>query len=282
MRRSVSSTALLVGGLLALTATPTLGADASPGTSPAVSAAPSGVPLEGTTWQLTDLRLSGAYAPVPPGATVTLTLQDGQASGSGGCNQYSGPYTLSGDSLTFGTLVQTLMLCEGVRGTVETFYFADLPAVAHWAIEGDTLTLSADDGQPVVAFAVQAVPSLMGSWVVTSYTDGTGASVPVADASVTVVFDATSVSGTAGCNGFHGPWTLTDATLAIGPLMSTKMACEPAEVMTREAAVMADLEASVGFLSQPDGSAQLLDATGAVRLTLAPVVSIADAVTRPA
>ena len=51
------------------------------------------------------------------------------------------------------------MLCEGDGGTVETFYFADLPAVAHWAIEGDALTLSADDGQPVLAFAVQPAPS---------------------------------------------------------------------------------------------------------------------------
>ena len=50
------------------------------------------------------------------------------------------------------------MLCEGAGGMVETFYFADLPAVATWAIEGDALTLSADDGQPVVAFTVQAHP----------------------------------------------------------------------------------------------------------------------------
>ena len=79
-----------------------LAADPSPAASPAASGAPAGVPLEGTTWQLTNLRLSGAYAPVPLGALTTLTLKDGTASGSGGCNQYSGPYTLDGDSLTFG------------------------------------------------------------------------------------------------------------------------------------------------------------------------------------
>ena len=77
-------------------------------------------------------------------------LQNGTASGTGGCNQYSGPYTLDGDSLTFGDMTSTLRLCEGAGGMVETYYFADLPAVATWAIEGDALTLSADDGQPVV------------------------------------------------------------------------------------------------------------------------------------
>ncbi len=66
----------------------------------------------------------------------------------------------------------------------------------------------------------------MGSWVVTSYANGTGAIVPVTDDSVTVVFDATTVSGTAGCNGFSGTWTMTGSTLAITPLVSTKMACD--------------------------------------------------------
>ena len=151
---------------------------------------------------------------------------------------------------------------------VEVYYFADLPAVAHWAIEGDTLTLSADDGQPVVAYTVQTTPDPMGSWLVTSYADAAGTVVSVDDGSVTVVFDATSVSGTAGCNGFHGPWRLTGATLSIGPLMSTKMACEPAEVMAREAAVMADLGASTALRAGTDGGIELLDAIGALRLTL--------------
>ncbi len=270
MHRRVSTTALLVGGLMVLSAVPSLAADpsASPGASSQV--VPMGPPIEGTTWQLTNLRLSGAYAPIPPGATTTLTLEDGQASGTGGCNQYSVPYTLDGYSLTFGTVTSTLMLCEGAPGMVETFYFADLPAVVHWGTEGDTLTLSADDGQPVLAFSALATPNLVGGWFVTGYADGTGAIVPVSDQSVPVAFDTAAVSGTAGCNGFHGTWTLTGTTLAIGPLMSTKMACEPAEVMAREAAVMADLEASTAIRAGTDGSVELLDATGALRLTLVP------------
>ena len=69
-----------------------------------------------------------------------------------------------------------------------------------------------------------------------------------------VAFEAASLSGTAGCNGFSGPWTSTDGVLAIGPLMSTKMACDPAAVMARESAVIAALEASTGLRGGRDGA----------------------------
>ena len=72
--------------------------------APGRAAGPTNVPLEGTVWQLTNARLSGAYAPIPPEVTATLILQDGNAGGEGGCNQWSAPYTLDGDSLTFGTV----------------------------------------------------------------------------------------------------------------------------------------------------------------------------------
>ena len=61
--------------------------------------------------------------------------------------------------------------------------------------------------------------------------------------------------------------------LAIGPLMSTKMACEPAEVMARESAVIAALEASTGARSGRDGSVELVDASGALQLTLVPAIT---------
>jgi len=276
MRRVTSSSVLALIGLLAVGSMPTLASDPAPSgvpgaSGPAGSSAEPSAPLEGTTWLLTNARLSGAYAAIPPEVTATLILDGGQAGGSGGCNQWSAPYVLDGDQLTFGVVTSTLMLCAGAGGTVETFYFADLGSVASWAIEGATLTLSADDGQPVLAFAALAAPSLVGSWTVTSYADGSGALVSVDDGSVAVVFEASSVSGTAGCNGFRGTWSLTGDTLAISPLMSTKMACDPAELMAREAAVMADLEASTSIRGEAGGGITLLDAAGAVRLTLAPL-----------
>jgi heat shock protein HslJ len=265
MNRVLSSAALALGALLTLTAAPAFAADASPAASP-----PAAVPLEGTTWLLTNARLSGAYAPIPADIAATLILDDGHAGGSGGCNQWFADYTLDGASLSFGVIGSTMMFCEGDRSTFETFYLADLPAVAGWAIDGTTLTLSADDGQPVVAFTVQPTPSLVGAWYATSYNDGAGAVVSIDDTSVVLTFDATSVSGSAGCNQFNAAWSLDAGVLVIGPVMSTKMACEPAEVMAREAAVMTALAASTSVRAGADGSIELLDASGAVQLTLAP------------
>ncbi len=288
--RSVSgvapSVALTLGGLLVLTAIPALAADPSrspaanagpaDGASPGSTAEPATIPLEGTTWRLTNARLSGAFGTIPEDVTATLLLQDGQASGSGGCNAFSGPYTLDGTALSFGNVHSTLRFCEGPGGTVETFYFADLPAVASWAIDGHSLTLSADDGQPVLAYAVQTVPDLEGSWVVTAYADQTGIIQQVAGGSPpVVVFAATTVDGTAGCNGFHGPWSVTLGTLGIGPLLSTKKACEPAEVMAREAAIIADLVASTSAQAFADGNIDLLDDAGVLRLTLTPATGAA-------
>ncbi len=278
MNRVLSSAAFALGALLTLTGMPALGADASP----APSGRPAALPLEGTTWQLTNGRLSGAYAPIPTGVVATLILNDGHAGGQGGCNQWFADYALDGTSLTFGVIGSTLMLCEGDGGTIETFYLADLPAVASWAIDGATLTLSADDGQPVLAYIVQPTPSLLGTWMVVGYNDGAGSVVSTDDARVSVVFDATTVSGNAGCNDFSGGWTLDGGTLAIGTLMSTEMACEPAEVMARETAVMAALEASVGLRITRDGGVELLDAAGATTLSLIPGAIMAAPSASPA
>ena len=64
-----------------------------------------------------DLQLVAvAGAPAGTGANgqpATLRLDDvGQrASGYAGCNQFSGTYTMSGNSLTFGPLAMTRMAC---------------------------------------------------------------------------------------------------------------------------------------------------------------------------
>jgi len=268
MNRVLSSAAFALGALLTLAGVPALAADPSP----APSGQPAALPLEGTTWQLTNARLSGAYAAIPASVVATLILNDGQAGGQGGCNEWFADYTLEGTSLTFGVIGSTLMLCEGDGGTIETFYLADLPGVASWAIDRATLTLSADDGQPVLAYIAQPTPSLVGSWIVTGYNNGADAVVGTDYGTVTLVVDATTVSGNGGCNGFSGGWTLDGGTLVIGPLMSTKMACKPAEVMAREAAVMAALEASMSLRSGRDGSIDLLDSTGATQLTLVPAM----------
>jgi heat shock protein HslJ len=260
-------------------------ANDGPGADPLIDPNPNasaGTPsLEGTDWLLTKAQLSGAYADIPEDVGATLLLVDGHASGSGGCNQWFADYTLDGQSLTFGTVGSTLMLCDGPGGQIETFYLADLASVSSWAIDGSTLTLSGATG-PVLAFEPRAAsgPSLDGDWLVVDYNDGQGAIVAVDDGSVRVTFAGGDVSGTAGCNGFFGSVSQDAASIVIGQLGATEMYCEG--LMERETAVMASLAASTQVQQDADGLV-LLDAAGTVQLRLVPAVGASpSAVPSPA
>jgi heat shock protein HslJ len=129
----------------------------------ATSAQPSAeAPLitpEDIEWKLTGYARAGTVVAVPFGIAATLMLTSGVASGSGGCNTFSGTYTLSGSSLTFGDEIsRTLALCTtaGVQ-TVEDAYMAALPNVAGWAGTSTSLTLTDVSGQTLLTFEVPGV-----------------------------------------------------------------------------------------------------------------------------
>jgi heat shock protein HslJ len=123
---------------------------ASPSPSP-LPAVPTVERLDGTSWQL--LRMGDQD--LPEGVEVTLELAGGQASGSAGCNQYSGAYAISGASIDFGPLVSTEMACPEPAMAFESEYLAALEAVTSWAVPQDTamgtqLTLIGAEGSNLV------------------------------------------------------------------------------------------------------------------------------------
>ena len=131
--------------LLALAAVLTLGLPTA-----AQDAAPT---LEGTQWSLTSYAIDGATTEVPPGVGASLQLQDGIASGSSGCNGFSGTYALEAAALTFGDdVTMTLRACTGDPGIVESAYLDALAGVAAWSIDGTTLQLSDGSAQTVLTF----------------------------------------------------------------------------------------------------------------------------------
>jgi putative lipoprotein len=267
--------ALLLVGAMGGT---TLAADPLIDPNPNASA---GIPtLEGTDWRLVKAQLSGAYADIPEEVVATLLMADGQAGGSGGCNQWFAGYTLDGSSLAFGVVGSTMMMCEGPGGQVETFYFADLGSVRSWAIDGTTLTLSGDTG-PVLAFEPGAAfgPAIDGDWLVVEYNDGKGSLVAVEDGSVQVSIANGELTGNAGCNGFFGTITQDGSTITVGQVGGTEMYCDG--LMEREAAVMASLQASTQV--QVDGTGLvLLDDAGTVQLRLVPAGDTPSAEPSPA
>jgi len=69
-------------------------------------------------------------APVPQEVTITIEFgRDGRVAGRGGCNRYSGPYTLTGEGLSFGDLVSTRMACPQPQMEAEARFLGLLAKV---------------------------------------------------------------------------------------------------------------------------------------------------------
>lgn len=98
--------------------------------------------LDGTSWTLTT------------SSAITLRFAEGNATGSGGCNQYRGTYTQSGATLTLGPVASTKRACVDPEGNRrETEYLDALSRVTAYEISGDRLLLRDAVGTTVLEFA---------------------------------------------------------------------------------------------------------------------------------
>ena len=263
MRRTKSAILLAaVAGLLA----------ASVGTVAAAGGGTGGN-LQGTAWVLTRYQSSsGITESVPSGVRTDATFDATTVHGSGGCNRYTGPYTQSGASLTFGQLATTMMACPDPQATVEAAYYAALAKSATYTATADSLVIFDAAGAEILAFAAEAATPLAGpaTWVATSYNNGKDAVVSViADTAPTAVFGTDgTVSGNATCNRYFGPYTTTGSAIKIGPLGSTMMACPDTAQQDQETAYLAALQASTTY-SISGSTLELRDAKGALQVSFA-------------
>ena len=101
--------------------------------------------LEGPTWTVESISIDGSATAPASGTAMTAVFEDGTVSGTGGCNTYSGSYSVDGDAITFGPLVSTLIACEDPIGAQEQAYFAALARADGFDVDGGTLTLSEGD-----------------------------------------------------------------------------------------------------------------------------------------
>jgi heat shock protein HslJ len=112
--------------------------------------------VENTYWKLT--ALAGKPARLADNIEephFVLHPADTQVGGSTGCNQFSGSYQLSGDSLRFGQLISTLRACVDPELNRQERAFLDaLGATRNWRVIGDSLELSGEAG-PVAMFGAQ-------------------------------------------------------------------------------------------------------------------------------
>jgi heat shock protein HslJ len=118
--------------------------------------------LEGPTWTLLAFVGPNPFAeepepwPVPgglpPGTTIDITLKDGAARGSAGCNSYGAAYSRTGSAISFEPVTSTEMACLDRQGVMEqeAHYLELLAAVTSYHILADRLWLETDDGRASV------------------------------------------------------------------------------------------------------------------------------------
>lgn len=216
----------------------------------------------GTTWRIVTITEGGkdTTPDLPEGKDLLDASSEGRISFTG-CNGASGGASLEGDKLVVEDMMQTQMACADEDGQVlmdhDAFMVAFLAADPTVAIDGDQLTLAGGDttitleavasgsGSSTTAAGgdpdepVSSEPAFWGStWTITRIVDD-GEEAPVVDAQVSgsaPEIDTTS-EGTisfTGCNGGRGEANYGAGQLAVGPLMSTKMACEDAALMAQD------------------------------------------------
>ena len=119
---------------------------------PEGACAEAGAPkLENTYWKLVRIgeRSVGAVDPKSE-LHVRLDRSGQRVSGSGGCNRFTGGYTLDGDRITFTNLATTRMSCPEATMQQERAYFGALSPAGRWRIDGQRLELYGPAGDRLV------------------------------------------------------------------------------------------------------------------------------------
>jgi heat shock protein HslJ len=97
-------------------------------------------------WKLVSFResdvLSLALADVEAGLTFN---EDGTFTGTAGCNEFEGSYTVEGDQIAFKDVVSTLMLCDTPLMEQEEAVQLILADTATYEIDGSSLTITNGD-----------------------------------------------------------------------------------------------------------------------------------------
>jgi heat shock protein HslJ len=155
---------------------------------------------------------------------------DGQLSGYGGCNSFSGSAQVATDgTMTIGPLATTLMACaEGMDQ--ETAYLSALQNARSFSfsIEGRLqIKYGPESGaNQVMVFIVAAKTLTETNWVLVSSGDKAAPQPVPSGLVITAAFSSDGfMSGLSGCNQYNVPYTLQDSQITPGPIAITQMTC---------------------------------------------------------
>jgi heat shock protein HslJ len=214
---------------------------------------PAGAGLEGTHWQLTRYRADAGLAEAAADARrAVLRFEDGRISGSAGCNQLVGGYTLHDGKLQVAPdMASTMMACPPQLMAQEQAVAKALAEAAGYRIGAEGMRLLDAQGRPLLTFTeLQPLPLAGTDWRLVSYNNGKGG--------VTTVLRGTEVSlmigddgqfGGKACNSYRGRYTADGGLFQLErPIAATKMACRgPDGAGAQESAYFAALERAAAY-----------------------------------
>ena len=188
---------------------------------------------------------------VEEGTVVTaLFSSDGNLSGSGGCNNYSTTYALTGDGLTVSSpIATTMMFCE--KGSdQEAAMLAALQSAQRIAFTDEgRLEIFYDTGANVeqklvyVPGETQLVDTV---WVLESLGAPEDPAAVQSGTIITAIFASEgTLSGTSSCNNYSAGYTVNEGQIEIQPPVSTRMACS--QGMEQEAAYLTALTGAESY-----------------------------------
>ncbi len=194
-----------------------------------------GNPLEGVDW--------GNRLPAMDGFLVDVSIQfeAGRVSGSTGCNRYTGSCSVGQGTLEFGSIGSTRMACPPAVMEVETDVFARLGRSRRWELEPSTRTLTLLDQEGGVTLVFVGRPTILTGrrWLAIGVNNGRGGVASlITGTEIDAVFgDDGRVTGSDGCTGYAGSWTVDGDGIRFGVL-----------------------ETGPGLRPAPEGAAQQADA----------------------
>ncbi len=172
--------------------------------------------------------LTGAWTLVAAdGLEVRQVLLDFTQAGyrlNAGCNSMGGQASRLGtDGLKIDPGMSTMMGCPD---NYETLVQARLTGTTRFEVSDKRLTLINADGASLIFERPPAPEQLSGTWKVLALNLNGGVVSSAHQPVQTVTFEAGNLTGGDGCNRVGGTYTISDETIAISDLFSTRMACQ--------------------------------------------------------
>jgi heat shock protein HslJ len=224
------------------------------------------------SWDLTAMTVvkdGSSVVQNPSGTIYAIFSTDGKVDGFGGCNQFSGVYTVSGSTIAVKDVITTLMSCGNVLDTQERSFLMTLEAASTFENTGTGLTImttSTPPGKLVFKAGTEvATPipaAIVGNWGLTRMTKNGAAITMVSGVQPTALFTADgAISGLASCNQYSGSYVLTGASaIAVGPLATTRMMCAT-DVMNQETDYLGILQKAATWEITGTGTLKITDST---------------------